>query len=182
MIERIAVGSYARALLEVAAEINSVDKIEEELRWIDSVLKKNAELFLFLKNPLINPQKKKELAERIFAPNVSLKLINFLYLLIDKRRVEVLKGVFEEYQKKADEYRGVVKAKVQSAIDLSTEKVEAIKRELENKINKTIKIETEVHPKIIGGLIIYVGSSIIDRSIKGRLKVMREKLLAMEGL
>jgi F-type H+-transporting ATPase subunit delta len=76
----------------------------------------------------------------------------------------------------------VVKAEVQSAITLSEQKVEEIKKALESKIKKTIKIEAKVFPKIIGGLIIYIGSSIIDRSIMGRLKVMREKLLAMEGM
>ncbi len=182
MIERIAVGRYAQVLLEVAAELNKVDEFEEELKWLDSVLKSNPKLFLILKNPLLQPKKKKELVDKVFSKNINLKLKNFLYLLIDKRRVEILEGVLKEYQSRADEYRGVVKAEVQSAVELSKQKVEEIKRALESKLKKTIKIEAKVFPKIIGGLIIYIGSSIIDRSITGRLKVMREQLLAKEGL
>ncbi len=182
MIERIAVGRYAQVLLEIAAELNKVDEFEEELKWLDSLLKANPKLFLILKNPLVQPKKKKEIVDKVFSKNINLKLKNFLYLLIDKRRVEILEGVLKEYQSRADTYRGVVKAEVQSAIELSEQKIEEIKKTLESKIKKTIKIEAKVFPKIIGGLIIYIGSSIIDRSIMGRLKVMREKLLAMEGM
>lgn len=180
MIERIAVGKYAQVLLEVAVELNQVDKFEEELKWLDSVLKTHLEFFLILKNPLVQPKKKKELIDKVLSPNINLKLKNFLYLLIDKRRVEILEGILNEYQLRADKYRGVVKAEVQSAVELSKQKVEEIKKALESKIKKTIKIETKVFPEIIGGLIVYIGSSIIDRSIRGRLKVMREKLLAIE--
>tara|TARA_B100000959_G_scaffold267111_1_gene310248 strand:+ start:5182 stop:5730 length:549 start_codon:yes stop_codon:yes gene_type:complete len=182
VIERIAVGRYSQVLLDVAAELKKVDEFEEELKCLDSLLKTNPKLFLILKNPLVQPKRKKELVDKIFSKNINLKLKNFLYLLIDKRRVEILEGVLTEYQSRADIYRGVVKAEVQSAIELSEQKVEEIKKMLENKIKKTIKIETKVFPKIIGGLIIYIGSSIIDRSVTGRLKVMREKLLAMEGI
>lgn len=182
MIERVAVVRYAQVLLEVAIELNKVDKFEEELKWIDSVLENNADLFLILKNPLIQPEKKKELIDKIFSQHINLKLKNFFYLLIDKRRVEILEWIYKEYLLKVDEYRGEVEAEVQAAIELSTQTVEDIKKALESKVNKTVKIETKIRPEIIGGLVVLIGSSIIDRSIKGRLKVMREKLLAMEGL
>ncbi len=182
MIERLAIVRYAQALLQVAAELKAIDKIEDELKWVDSLLKENADLFFVMKNPLVGPEKKKELVSKVFAQNISPELKNFLFLLIDKRRVEILEGVYEEYQKKADEHRGVVKAEVQSAIELTGQKIEEIKRTLESKINKTIKIEAKVVPEIIGGLTVFIGSSIIDWSIRGRLKAMREQLLATEGV
>lgn len=182
MIDRIAVGRYARALLEVAAELNEVDKFENELKWIDSTLQEHKYLFLFFRSPVIEPKKKKELVDKVFAQNINLKLKNFLYLLIDKRRVGILEGIFEEYRKLADEYRGMVEARVQSAVPLSAARIETIKNNLERKLNKTVKIKSSIHPEIIGGLIVYTGSSIIDRSIKGRLKVLREQLLTTEGI
>lgn len=181
MIERIAVGRYAQVLLDVAVELNKVDGFEDELKWMESVLKENADLFLILKNPIVQRTKKKDLIDKVFAQNINAKLKNFLYLLIDKRRVEILDGILDEYQLRADEYRGQVKALVQSAFELPGNKVEEIKKLLEKKVNKSVKVETKVVPDIIGGLVIYIGSSIIDRSIKGRLKSMRERLLAVEG-
>lgn len=180
MIDRIAIERYARALLEIAVELNEVNKFEEELKWVDSVLKENNRLFLFFRNPLVERKNKKELADKILAKNISLKLKNFVYLLIDKRRTEFLEGIFEIFQVLADEHRGMVKASVQSAIELSSDKIEAIRKRLEQKLDKTIKIKASVHPEIIGGIIIYIGSSVIDRSLKGRLKVLREQLLAKE--
>lgn len=181
MIERIAVNRYAHALLEIAFELKIVDDIEKELKWVDSVLKTNLDMLFFLKNPLIGPGKKKKIIDKVLSAHISLKLKNFFYLLIDKRRVEVLEEVFEEYRKMADERRGVVKADVHAAIKLSPEKVEEIKSMLEKKMNKTVKIEAKIRPEIIGGLLIHIGSLSIDRSIQGRMKEMREKLLSMEA-
>ncbi len=88
--------------------------------------------------------------------------------------------IADEFKDAADEYRGIMKAKVQTAFDTSGERLKRLKERLEQWLGKRVELEVEVVPEILGGAIVQIGSQIADGSIKGRLDQMRNRLLGLK--
>lgn len=177
MIERTVVKRYTVALLEIAVDQGIVDQIEKELEWVDNLIKNNRKIVVFFTNPIIPGEKKKKLIDKVIVPGVCTLLKNFFYLLVDRKRTGILFFLLEEYKKRVNKLKGVVKADVETAIPLSSEKLGHLRKRLEGILKKKIKIETKVIPSIIGGIKVTVDSKVIDMTIVNRLKNLKESLL-----
>lgn len=177
MIERVVTERYTEALLEIAVEKGIVDQIERELEWTDNLIKKNREIIRFFTNPIIPAEKKKGLIDKVIVPGVSALLKNFFYLLVDRKRSGILVFLLEEYKNRVNKLKGVVKAEVETAIPISSEKIGSLRKRLEDIFKKKIKIETKVIPSIIGGIKVTVESKVIDITLVNRLKNLKERLL-----
>jgi F-type H+-transporting ATPase subunit delta len=106
---------------------------------------------------------------------------SFLLLIFDKGRIGFIGSINDYYQKLADELKGVARASLVSAIDLSAETVEKIRVALSQKTKKDIILEVEQEPELIGGIITKIGDLVWDGSIKTQLINMRESLKRGEG-
>ncbi|MFQ6093329.1 MAG: ATP synthase F1 subunit delta [bacterium] len=177
MIETTVVTRYARALFTYAADEGMFDQVEEELEAVDRILAENRQLMPILCNPRIAQAKKLELIETVFAPLVSPLVKDFLGLVVKRRREEILESILEVYTRVADQARGVMRARVQSTIPLPEAKVDLLRRNLEALTGKTVKIETEVAPEILGGVLVRFNNTVMDGSLKQRLSNLKEALL-----
>ena len=176
MIERKIVIRYVRALLDVAVREGDLDQVGKELMQVQVVLHENRELREFLLHPRVPPTRKKKLAEEVFRGLVSPLVFHFLYHIVEKKREDLLTAIGDKFKEVADEYRGIAKAKVQTAFEISDERLTRLKERLEQFLGKRVELQVEVIPEILGGVILQTGSQIVDGSIRGRLQRIRNQL------
>ena len=174
MIDRTLLNRYTRAFIEAVIAKKSLDTVETQLVEVDALLKKSVPLSRILRNPLVEKEKKKSLLLKVLGPSVDPLLRNFLFLLVDKRREEVIPFLCEEFSRLADEQRNVVRAEVESAFPLSPRQLEQLTEKLSGISGKKVVIRQTASPEIIGGLYITLGSKIIDASVAGRLRKAKE--------
>jgi F-type H+-transporting ATPase subunit delta len=170
---------YIRAILDIAAAQGKTDAVEAELQNIDQLLKSNPAFMNLLLHPKISRLRKKKLLDDTFGARFSALVKSFLHLLVEKKREELIPVLFEEYKKAADRLRGIVKATVKSAIDLSDKQCQNLKAALEKRLSSTVELQFEVDRAILGGMQIFIGNDIIDGSIRGRLDKLQKYLLEL---
>lgn len=171
---------YAGALFEAAKDADIIDKVESDLGMMTYSLNAVPRLSEALSHPLIPSVKKKEIAREIFEGNVDTITLDFLCLLIDKHREEVLTDIETEYIQIADSWRGIVKAVVTSAVALTDDEQHRIQSKIAAQTGKTVALEIHQDPSLIGGVIVKIGDTIIDGSIKSYLAALRDQLLGKE--
>jgi F-type H+-transporting ATPase subunit delta len=168
---------YAAALFSIAVRDDTVDVIADDLTLVESFVRDVANLRAVLLQPLISEAQKLNLLSDAFGDRTTATTLNFLYLLVRKRRENLIDETIVEYRKLADEKANRVSAQVQSAIPLSAEQVDAITKALEKRTGKSVKVTTQVTGDIIGGLLVRLGDHVIDGTIRGRLVRVRQQLL-----
>jgi F-type H+-transporting ATPase subunit delta len=170
---------YAKALFEIAEETKKLEKITDDVVFIDSLIRNSRELQLFLKNPIIKEDKKREVLKEIFSDSrVDPVTLKFIMLLVEKKREDILHDIVKVYQQIYDEKMGIVSAEVVTAVEVG----ERLKKKIEQKIleltgAKKVKASYRVDPSIIGGIVIRVGDTVYDASIRRRIQLLREQLI-----
>lgn len=171
---------YAGALFEAAKDADIIDKVESDLGMMTYSLNAVPRLSETLSHPLIPSEKKKEIAREIFEGNVDVITLDFLCLLIDKRREEVLTDIETEYIQIADNWSGIVKAAVTSVVELTEDEQRRLQSKIAAQTGKTVVLEMHQDPSLIGGVVVKIGDTIIDGSIKSYLAALRDQLLGKE--
>lgn len=170
------ISRYINALIELADEKGVLDNVEDDLKLVHSTINDNHDLRQILGHKLVPVNKKKELLQKIFGGSISELVLNYLYLLIDKKRESLIEISYLAYYTFLNERKGIVRGHIKSPYPLSEEKIISLKERLSVLTKKKVEFNVEVSPELIGGIIITLGSKIIDTSISYRLKVMRERL------
>lgn len=168
---------YAQALMSVAKSNNLVDQIGEDTQSLLNLCKESEDFRLLINTPLVDTQKKKDVIRQIIGNQVQPYTLNFLMLLVDRGRILVLPEICENYQTLLRELRQTVLAEVTSAVELNDGQKEAIKQKVrETTQANDVELVTRVDPGLLGGVVIKVGSQIIDASLQGQLRRIGVKL------
>lgn len=109
---------------------------------------------------------------------VAAQLVNLVALLLDRRGVSILASIADEYDRLLDAQRGIVRAVVTSATELTDDEASAVRERVEAMTGSRIELRREVDPGLIGGLTVRVGDRLVDASVRGRLERLRHQLLA----
>ena len=169
---------YSRALFEVAQEASELERIENDINNFASILNNSQEIKNFIHNPSQSKENQnnalKLLAEKL---NFSKNLKNFMFLLIEKRRIFFVEKIIDSFLKLCAQKRGEVKASLISSKELSETEIETISKDLSTSMGSTIKFDYKVDKELIGGLKLQLGSFMIDTSIKNKLKKYEQKML-----
>jgi F-type H+-transporting ATPase subunit delta len=178
----VAASRYARALADVTFDPRSgldPHSVTEQLGTVAALVKSSTELQHVLVSPAVPNSRKRAIIEKL-APELGLnpKVRNFIYVLIDHRRIGQIGEIQEAYQSTVDERMGLVRADVTSARDLTDEQRGAVQAELGRLTGKQIRMEYSVDPALIGGLVARVGSTVYDGSVRGQLEALRQRLVA----
>ena len=169
---------YARALFEVSKENNEQEKIENDAKNFQIILKESRDFQNFIKNPTQTISHQNEVIDLLSKRlNFSKNLKNFLLLLIEKRRIFFVKKILESFIKICSHKRGEIKASLISSKELSQIDLDKISDELSNTIGSNLKFNFTVDKELIGGLKLQLGSIMIDTSIKNKLKKYEQMLL-----
>ncbi|RAI15551.1 MAG: ATP synthase F1 subunit delta [Candidatus Melainabacteria bacterium] len=164
---------YSDALLELSQDS---DKIRKELEEIVDTLSSSQDLKDFMSNPVISIEDKKSVIEKIFAGKIDKTLLNFLKLLVDKDRFNLIDEILESYSKDVDKQKNIQKVSVISAIELDEELKSKLINKLAQKLNKNIELETQLDKDIIAGLVIKTEDNVIDMSLKHKFEEMKKEI------
>ncbi len=174
---------YAKALLLIGKENGKAEAYREELDGFSGLLSREKELGLAIANPLYETSARKEVLQAVVKKlKLSKVMKSFLLLVFDKGRIGFITHINEFYHKLADELKGVARASLVSATELSSETVEKIRMALSKKTGKDIILEVEQDPSLIGGIVTHIGDLVLDGSIKTQLLDMRESLKRGESV
>jgi len=177
MIERRIVRRYATALFEAARKANAIDRVESDLGLVSYALETMPSLMEAVRSPLVPRDHKKAVLRDLFADKIHEVTLSFLDLLVEKRREEVVLETEPEYVALADDARGIVKAEVTAAVHLTAEEESRLAAKLSRMTGKRAELSISVDSGIIGGLMVKIGDTVIDGSIRGQLEALRERLL-----
>ena len=174
----IATERYALALFELGQENSELNKMEIESKNLLNLLKNNLDFVSFVKDPT---HKRSEQLKAIKTISKKFEFTNtlskFLSFLCFKRRLFFLEKILNNFLKIGSKSRGEVEAKLSSSKELSQIEIENIQKQLSENFTSKIKLDYKYDPALIGGLIIQVGSIMIDTSIKSRLKLLETNML-----
>lgn len=171
---------YALALYKICKENNKVERVLEQFKEIVYEMKSNEGLMKLIKHPQISKTDKKKIFTEIFQDKIEDELLGFLMLLIDKERILFLREKYEQFKLIDLEEKNTVIAVVRAVVPLSENQKDILKAKLEKMYNKTIIIKEEIDPTLIGGLMIMVGTDVIDGSIKEKLSELKELSVASQ--
>lgn len=168
---------YARAFFDIAGEEKKLEQYYDELHQFSSVIAQNKDLEGFLANPIFEQESKKKVLEKIIGKlSLSPMTINFLKLLIDKKRIDVLPDIETCYRQLMDETLRKVRVTVKTAFPLSGEMQSYITSSLKKMTGRSVEVTVEDDKNLLGGIVIGVGDTLYDGSIKNQLNNMRNLL------
>lgn len=165
---------YASALFDIAAADHTIEPVEQGLVEISGLIDTSADFTRFLRSPVISSDAKSTAMDTILTrANAHPTVSNFVKVVARNGRLFALPAIIKAFRAKAAEARGEISAEVTSATPLSREQVASLAATLKGKIGKSVTLEEHVDPSLIGGLVVKVGSQMIDSSLKTKLTAMK---------
>lgn len=167
-------GRYATALFELAKEAGSVGAVEAELNALAGLIDASEDLRAFLKSPVYDREDQNRAATALSEKaGFSQLTANFLKLLAKNGRLFALPGVIKAFLGMAAADRGEVAAEAITAAPMNDEQTKALRHEIEAMAGKAVNLETRVDPELLGGLVVKIGSRMIDASLKTKLNRLK---------
>ncbi len=168
---------YADALAEVAISQKSADKVRRELRDFLALLRESAQLGVLLGSPAVSRANKHAVAQALVERmGASRTLRNFLFVVIDQRRMGLLPEIQQAFEARLDEMEGVARADVTTARELNERERKQLRTVLERLSGRRVEANYELDPALIAGAVVRVGSTIYDGSVRMQLERLRIKL------
>jgi F-type H+-transporting ATPase subunit delta len=181
MLNQAVARRYASALFELAQEKGQIDQVDHELGMVAGMVESNSQLKAVVEDVLLAPQVKRDLVEKLFAGKVSPLVMNFLSVVVTKRREAYLPQMYRSFLDMANAVRGIVEVEVRSAVALSEEMAANLEQKLVSRLGKRVKFQTQVAPELIGGLVVRVGDELMDGSVRTRLRRLRDRLTSSKA-
>jgi F-type H+-transporting ATPase subunit delta len=166
---------YSRSLFEVAKEQGKLDLIKDQLGEFADALEQNRELAIFFFSPYFSTDEKKRGLERALV-DADPTFVNFLELLIENHRVPVIYRARRQFEALWDEEHRLLPVEVTSAIALNPAVSEELGRKIREQTGQNVELTSKVDPDILGGIVLRVGNSILDASIRNRLQQLRREV------
>jgi F-type H+-transporting ATPase subunit delta len=166
---------YARSLFEVAKENDEVDEIHDQLGQFADALDESRELQVFFFSPYFSSDEKKDGIGKV-VQGANEHFLNFLELVAERHRVPAIFRIRREYDALWREENKLLEVRVTSARPLDDELVDQIGRRIEEQTGRTIDLDANVDPDVIGGLVLRVGNLVMDASVRGRLERLRKEV------
>ena len=167
---------YATAIFEIAKEEKNLDGYDKDLAKVSKDVFSIPEAVKFFQNPLVPQQAKKDLLKRALDKEVSPTVMNFLMLLVDKKRIGVFNEIYDIFTSLKNKAQGILIADVTTAFNLSKKQQDALIKKLTSLTGRKIKIRTHKDASILGGIILKIGDKRIDGSAAGRLRALQSSL------
>ena len=173
--------TYGTALFDAAREIGKQEQILEEATEVLGILQQEPDLHAFINYPAISAQEKKAAISNIFKGKICDELLNFIYVLIDKRRTMHFEKMIKVYKKLMDREEGVSYGTVFSVEPLGNERIAELEADASKLFASNVRLENEIDPKLIGGIKILVDGKMIDVSIRKKFNDLKNSIRFDQG-
>lgn len=168
---------YAESLIEFGKDGKlSYIAIATDLASVLTIISHSQDLYTTLTNPLISAQDKENIIDAVFEKDVDVLIKNFLKLLVEKNRFNLIYDIVNVYNTLLDDINGIVRVEVVSAIDLNDDEKNRIQDKLAEKLSKQISVKYNTNPAIIAGLQVKMGDDIIDMSVLHKLEEFKKTI------
>lgn len=168
---------YAGALFAAARRLGRVAEVDADLQSILEARRDSPAFRQVLESPLIPAERKKRIMERALS-GVEPLTRAFMDLLISKRRTDALPAIREEYRRFADEAAGIARVHVTVAAPITESELAQLRAALETQCGRRVELNVRVEPAVLGGVIVRIGDTVWDGSVRGALETMKEEMLA----
>jgi F-type H+-transporting ATPase subunit delta len=177
MIPSAILGRYARSLAEIAFEENLEQPITEDLKTYNEIFRAVPDLLEAFHTPAIPRETKEKLLAEVMARYpVNIITSNFLRILLQHNRIRFFPQIVDGYFKSVNERKGIVTARVTTVAPLSPRDLKSLEARLAGITGKTMNLELKTDAGLLGGIVVQVGSTIFDGSIRTQLSEMRRRL------
>lgn len=177
MLNKSVARRYAEAFFSIARDNQKVDEYQQELDMVVEAIDSIEGLKDYYDHLLIPAKEKKELTTKIFADKISQTTLNFICMIIDKRRESYIAFITEEYKQMADELRNILKAEMFSAQEVPADEVSNLAEKLSATTGKTVRLTQQVDPSLLGGVKLRVGDQVIDATVAKKLAMLKNQLV-----
>lgn len=166
---------YARSLFEVATEHDKLDVVRDQIGELADALTENRELQVFFFSPYFSSEEKKAGLHRAI-DGADESVMNFLELLVEKHRMPVLFRIRRELDRLWEDANQLLPVQITSAVALEQSVTERLGEEIGRQTGRRVQLTSTVDPDVIGGIVLRVGNSILDASIRHRLESLRKQV------
>ncbi len=168
---------YAQALLSLGQSSQLTEPFNQDAALIIETMNAAPDLQSFLANPFTPDDAKKAVLKQIFSGQLQPLTENFLMLLVDRRRIACLTGIFGQYQALLRKLKGIMLAEVSSTVALNEAQIDQVKHQVRAMTGaQEVEIAARIDPDLLGGVVIKAGSQVIDASLKGQLRQISLRL------
>ncbi len=170
--------NYANALVQIGQDgILSYDDILKNLELVKEICINSPDLESVLGNPTLSDDIKYSIIDEALQKDINPKIIDFIKVLIEKKRFKEFYGIVEAYRKDLDEINNLQRVLVTSAVELNDDMKQRITEKLQKRLSKNITAEWLIDKEIIGGLVIKINDDVIDSSLKNKLENLSKNLI-----
>jgi F-type H+-transporting ATPase subunit delta len=166
---------YAKSLIELANERGVLEEVNADMQLFTKTVSMSREFKLMLQNPIVKPEKKLAVLNRIFQGKVNELTLAFYNIVARKKREPFLEAIASSFEAQYNEVKGIQKATVVSALPLTAELREQLGQKLVAETGKKIILEETIDPSLIGGFVLRVGDKQIDSSVKHSLRKLKNE-------
>ena len=168
--------NYAEVLLDLARKGGDLEGWGRMIADVADAMSRDRRLRQFLEAPRVSAETKNEVLAKAFQDRMPRMFVRYLQTLVSNRRQMLIPDIATEYQALVDEVTGRVHAQVTVAHDPSVEERESMTRELSRVLGKQVVPHVTVNPAIVGGVVVRVGDTVMDGSVRRRLAVLQHQL------
>jgi F-type H+-transporting ATPase subunit delta len=166
---------YARSLFEVAKDQGKLDDVRDQLGAFADAMSETRELQVFFFSPYFSTAEKEDGLERVVS-DADPVVLNFLELLIEKHRMPVIFRIRAIFDALWEEENKLLPVSITSAVELDEAVVKQLVDRIAEQTDRTVEVTSEVDPDILGGIVVQVGNSVLDASVRNRLEQLRKQV------
>lgn len=171
----LAVKKYTNALFEVCISENCLEEVYTQFKQVYAEICENEDFAKILDTKILSASEKKNIFENVLK-DANQYLLNFFKILVDKDRTEEIREMFVAFEEEYKKHNNILEATAVTAIALSGDELESIKDMISKKYSKTVYLENKVDKDILGGMILYVGNTMLDASVRTKLNGLKDQL------
>lgn len=163
-------------MFELALEKKQAEAVQAEFSTLIEIIRSADSFEFFLRSPAISLDAKNETLAKALTGRASDLFMDFLMVVANKDRLDVLVTIYDQYEALLDRYADRVKGALTTAFELSEKEIAKLSKNISQKLSKSVTLEVRVDPAIIGGMVLNIDDTIVDGSVRRRLQLLDRKL------
>jgi F-type H+-transporting ATPase subunit delta len=170
-------GRYATALFELALEANAIEAVKDELDRFDALITESADLTRLVRSPVFSVDEQLQALSAVLErAGIGGLAANFLKLVVSNRRLFAVRDMIKAFRNLVAQHKGEATAEVTVAETLKDQHIEALRAALKSVTGKDVDLDVKVDPAILGGLVVKLGSRMVDNSLRTKLNAMKHAM------